>query len=280
MRKQAGGYGFLHLVHYTSVIFLHREYLQLFPDENQEYNGRLPTRVGVAQRDPPAHPDSQFWVESLRDLFVAARNISDILIELDSLDSLMNTPFVGFAAFTAASMNMYLAIFQWVFPELSSNAQKRAESDVKFLKRGMTVWPLEQHWYATILRLYEFYKLFHLRGGASLTEIGNSAETFHNFDQSLMAYGGMMPNPDDMDAIITASSDILGRLAIPKAPGDGRATNMPSVHHSSDTYTDFTADHHYDLEPEFWNATAEDFLNSMAETGYNLDPEGDLSLVY
>jgi hypothetical protein len=213
VNKQAGPYGFLHLVHCTSVIFLHREYLQFFPDRRKPYIGRLPPQLDFQEGTPSPRPDESFsasmrdifWTASLHELFTAAHRVTQILNELDSLNAFMNTPFVGFAAFTAATMNMYLSIFHWVCSELAPNALERAETDVRYVKRVLAVWPLARQWYATILRLYDSYKLLHMSERSPQSPTEHVARAFHSFDRTLIDYGEIKPRPEDMAAIRRAA---------------------------------------------------------------------------
>lgn len=193
LSKQAGPYGFLHIVHYTNVMFLPREYLQFFPDRSKRYAGRLPAHLGNSRSPSPSElltaetsAKDMFWKASLGELFTAPQRVALILSELESLGCLMNTPFVGFAAFTSAAMNMYLSIFRHVYPDLAQSALDRAETDVRHLKNILCYWPLAQQWYSKILRLYDYYKLFHLSGRTPQTPTGEVIQTFTSFDRSLV----------------------------------------------------------------------------------------------
>jgi hypothetical protein len=257
MSKEAGSYGFLHLVHCTSVIFLHREYLQFFPDATKRYSGRLSTNVHPSDADAPAEGNTDaFWQASLEALFTAASRVTEILLEVDSHGALMVTPFVGFAALTAATVNMYLAIFSWVCPNLSANARQRTESDVRILKRVAAVWPVAQQWYATILRLYDSYKLFHLGnyGEAEPSASGNVLETFHSFDLSLKDYGQIRPQPDDMVAIIAAKDGDGYRHGLEAPNHPVELLSLQGVRQSvlPDTRQD-----------GYWDAVADEFINSI-----------------
>lgn len=269
--KQAGPYGFLHIVHCTSVIFLHREFLQFFPDRSKAYMGRLPAHLGNSRSPSPSAPlaagtssKDMFWKASLGELFTAADHVTLILTQLESLGCLMNTPFVGFATFTSAAMNMYLSIFRHVYPELAENALNRAETDVRHLKNVLSYWPLAQQWYAKILRLYDYYKLFHLGGPTSQTPTGHVINTFTSFDRSLVDYGEIKPGPDDMASILAAKEGLDRPNAAADAPyaspwqtDTGCAIRMPT------TEIDFP----YELEqPEYWDAAVQNLLNFQLST--------------
>lgn len=267
VNKLAGQYGFLHLVHYASVIFLHREYLEFFPDRRKPYTGRLPSHL-----ESPTAPTQQssdtsgrasvqevFWAVSLRELFTAAYRINEILNELESLGALMNTPFAGFAAFTASTMNLYLSIFRWVCPNLASKAAERAESDVRYVKRVITVWPLAQKWYATILRLYDSYKLLHM--SERTPQASHVADTFRNFDQSLFDYGEIKPGPDEMAEIVRAAkayrtqSSVSGNVfSTAQDIGRDTANTLPEE-------IDWSLDIEHD---QYWNNITEEFIGMMA----------------
>lgn len=256
MSKQAGSYGFLHLVHCASVIFLHREYLQFFPDASKRYSGRLSTNLQVSDADAPAEGNTDaFWEASLEALFTAASRVTEILQEMEASGALMITPFVGFAAFTAATVNMYLAIFGWVCPSLSANARQRTESDVRILKRVAAVWPVTQQWYATILKLYDSYKLFHMGNYAEEPGLsGNVIETFHSFDLSLKDYGQIKPQPDDMAAIIAAKDDDGYRHGL---EGPRYAVDILSPQAFGQSVVPDTG------QDGYWDAVTDEFLNSI-----------------
>ncbi len=260
VNKQAGSYGFLHLVHCTSMIFLHREYLEFFPDRCKSYTGRLAPHLDF---DEPFSTEMRdvFWTASLHELFAAAVRVTQILSELDGLDAFMNTPFVGFAAFTAATMNMYLSIFHWVCSELAPNAVERAETDVRYVKRVLTVWPLAQQWYATILRLYDSYKLLHLSEHAPQTPTEHVAETFHSFDRTLIDYGEIKPRPEDMVAIRRAA-----KIGQSQNIGNTVGYRQPSWPAGEETTLFMTEedDRTFDFEKDqYWNNMMEEFNGMM-----------------
>jgi hypothetical protein len=270
VNKLAGPYGFLHLVHYVSVIFLHREYLDFFPDRRKPYAGRLRSHVEF-----PAAKSSQstggsttastrdvFWAASLHELFTAAYRITAILNELESLGAFMNTPFVGFAAFTASTMNIYLSIFPWVCLELAPRAQERAESDVRHLKRILAVWPLAQQWYATILRLYDSYKLLHMSKRTSQTP--HVVDTFHSFDQSLFDYGEIKPGPEEMIAIRKASrANRSQNPATSETAADAQfvAANQAGVSMSEES--DWSASSLDIEQDQYWTHMTDEFIGLM-----------------
>ncbi|RFU35518.1 hypothetical protein B7463_g822, partial [Scytalidium lignicola] len=258
VNKLAGQYGFLHLVHYASVIFLHREYLEFFPDRRKPYAGRL-----TSQLESPAASSSVqevFWAISLQELFTAAYRINEILSELESLGALMNTPLVGFAAFTASTMNMYLSIFHWVCPDLAKTAQKRAESDVRYVKLVLAVWPLAQKWYATILRLYDSYKLLHMSERTPQTP--HVVDTFHSFDQSLFDYGEIKPGPDEMTAIVRAAKAYRTENSV---TGD----DVVDAQHMTGEWTANTLSGDFDWsldieQDQYWDHITDEFIGMMA----------------
>jgi hypothetical protein len=269
VNKVAGLYGFLHLVHYVSVIFLHREYLEFFPDKRKPYAGRLPSHVDFLAATSPQSTGASttapsrdvFWAASLHELFTAAYRITEILNELESLGSFMNTPFVGFAAFTASTMNIYLSIFPWVCLELAPRAQQRAESDVRYLKRVLAVWPLAQQWYSTTLRLYDSYKLLHISERTSQTP--HVVDTFHSFDQSLFDYGEIKPGPEQMIAIRKAATvNRSENSATSERAADAQflaANNEAHLFMSDDIDSSLGID-----QEQYWNHMTEEFTGLMA----------------
>ncbi|EOO01271.1 putative c6 transcription factor protein [Phaeoacremonium minimum UCRPA7] len=249
VNKQTGPYGFLHLVYFSSVIFLHREYLQFFPVQGPTYRGRLPK--GLDQAYEGIDVDA-FWTSSLKDLFNAAARITEILVELERHDAVMLTPFLGFAAFSAATVNMYLAIFSWVYPDLAAGARERTETDVRFLKQVVGLWPLAQQWYQTVLRLYESYKQFHMDGGAPESPSGKTIDAFHSFDRSLMDYGEIKPEPDDMAAIVAAKD----------TDGYKHGTELKYPRSNEDNDDGLQGIPQFG-EEGYWDTVADEFLSSI-----------------
>jgi hypothetical protein len=269
VNKMAGLYGFLHLVHYVSVIFLHREYLEFFPDKRKPYAGRLPSHVDFLAATSPQSTGASttaplqdvFWTASLHELFTAAYRITEILNELESLGSFMNTPFVGFAAFTASTMNIYLSIFPWVCLELAPMAQQRAESDVHYLKRVLAVWPLAQQWYSTILRLYDSYKLLHISERTSQTP--HVVDTFHSFDQSLFDYGEIKPGPEQMIAIRKAAT--VNRSENSATSERAADVQFLAANDEAQLFMSDDIDSSLGIDQEqYWNHMTEEFTGLMA----------------
>lgn len=269
--KQAGPYGFLHLVHFTTVIFLHREYLEFFPDRRKAYAGRLPPHLDVLVDESSCTPSESFstnmqdmfWKASLHELFTAADRITQILTELDSLNVLMNTPFVGFAAFTAATMNMYLSIFHWVCSDIAPNALERAETDVRYVKRVLAAWPIAKQWYVTIRRLYDSYKLLHMSQRTPRTPTEHVAKTFHSFDRTLIDYGEIKPRPEDMASIRKAAK----RPQNQNPPGHKEKTMHTTwqTENEAEILVPEGTEWLLDIEQDqYWNNITEEFIGLMS----------------
>jgi hypothetical protein len=261
VNNMAGPYGFLHLVKCTSIILLHREYLQFFPDPRKPYEGRIPGHSWV----PPPERSSRrdFWMNSISQLFEAARQITEILKELEILARLMNTPFLGYAAFTAASMNMYLTIFPWVCSEHAPGALERAESDVRHLKQVLAVWPLAQQWYNTILRLYDSYKMFHVSGRVPQSPSGEVIDAFHSFDRSLLDYGEIKPGPADIQNILFAKDRDGYRHGAVSQP---MAQDLSESHLNGLGIPADPRSSHL-IHEDYWDEATESLLSSMLDIG-------------
>ncbi|OCL14773.1 hypothetical protein AOQ84DRAFT_330475 [Glonium stellatum] len=208
----AASYGFMHLVYCTAVIFLHREYIQVLPDRSKPYWDRDGEKWG-----PP--PDAAFWKKSLLDLFGASKRATDILNKLWSLGASVLTPFVGFSAFTASGMNIYLAILPWMCPELSVDARTYAEQTVNYLKNIMKIWPIAEKWYKSVLKLYNTYRLYVTEGVAPASPEGDVLDTFEHLDSSFLNYGefaicpndsGLSKGPQPTNGLLANSTDATG----------------------------------------------------------------------
>ncbi|KAJ5083689.1 hypothetical protein N7456_013116, partial [Penicillium angulare] len=142
------GYGesftYINLLYYVSTLMLHREY---FPF--------LPTGVS-GPRGPVDHPTLEaeaplgWWEESAREMFEAAERVADLLHEAGECGIGIATPFVGFCAFSAAYMNLY--VFR--FPQMNIGRSHRADELMKmcldYLEGFRGVWKIGDGWIKTL----------------------------------------------------------------------------------------------------------------------------------
>lgn len=123
-----------------SVLFLNREYIPFLPTVESEPKGPVdpPLLEGVA-------PEG-WWENRAHDIFQAAAHITEILQELSNLDSDLLTPFAGFCAFSAGTMNLYIAKFPSMNLGRSVSAASMAESNIKFLNQLKELWKMGTGW--------------------------------------------------------------------------------------------------------------------------------------
>jgi hypothetical protein len=99
--------------------------------------------------DPPhleAPSPASWWPDRADDLFSAAKCITTILEELDEIDSALLTPFAGFCAFSAATMNLYVAAFPKMNLERSHDAAALVELNITYLDKFRRVWKIGNGW--------------------------------------------------------------------------------------------------------------------------------------
>lgn len=123
---------------------LHREYFPFMPTAES------------APRGPIDHPMLQaeapegWWDASALEMFSAAENIANILREASECGAELLTPFVGFCAFSAAYMNLY--VFR--FPQMNFGRSRRAEENLNqclaYLEAFRLKWKLGESWVSDI----------------------------------------------------------------------------------------------------------------------------------
>ncbi|KAJ6134968.1 hypothetical protein N7512_000128, partial [Penicillium capsulatum] len=135
---------YLNLLYYFCTLMLHREYFPFMPTTVSKPSGPV---------DPPtleAEAPEGWWDASALELFGAAENIANILHDASECDAEMLTPFVGFCAFSAAYMNLYVFRFPHMNLGRSTNAEKNIEYCLTYLERFRHMWKLGESWIATV----------------------------------------------------------------------------------------------------------------------------------
>ncbi|KAL3426336.1 fungal specific transcription factor domain-containing protein [Phlyctema vagabunda] len=110
--------------------------------------------------DPPVLSDTApeaWWENGARDIFDAAASITRILQELEESNALLMTPFTGFCAFSAATMNIYVLNFPAMNLGRSEDAAELLELNISYLQRFKALWPLGEGWYKTIEHTRNLY---------------------------------------------------------------------------------------------------------------------------
>ncbi|KAJ5736046.1 uncharacterized protein N7483_001171 [Penicillium malachiteum] len=226
------GYGesftYINLLYYVCTLMLHREY---FPF--------LPTTVS-APRGPVDHPTLEaeaplgWWEESARELFEAAERIADLLHEAGECGIALATPFVGFCAFSAAYMNLY--IFR--FPQMNIGRSIRADELMKmcldYLEEFRGVWKLGDAWIKTL----KYASLLYERAADDRGRyFGKTRDDFDILHQSIHEFRVLDRSDQHIQEIEGAEGRDDGRPVEPlNFEGDSMHLDMPLT----DILTDLT----------------------------------------
>ncbi|KAI2789776.1 hypothetical protein POX_d05274 [Penicillium oxalicum] len=142
------GYGesftYVNLIYYLCTLMLHREYFPFLPTSET-----LP-------RGPVDHPQLQaeappgWWDKSALEMFGATEHIARILHEAAECGSELLTPFVGFCAFSAAYMNLYVSKFPQMNLGRSPHAGQHLQYCLAYLEVFRREWKLGESWMTTI----------------------------------------------------------------------------------------------------------------------------------
>lgn len=131
----------------TSIMVLYREYLPFVPEPFINMAG--PTEPPLLIKQAPGN----WWANHTTTLFDASAQVTAIFSELADADIAILSPIIGYCAFTAASMNLYLAAFPWVDPASSQkiDAAALSQKNLDWLRNFARVCPLGRHWVCKIL---------------------------------------------------------------------------------------------------------------------------------
>ncbi|KAJ5102602.1 hypothetical protein N7532_003131 [Penicillium argentinense] len=142
------GYGesftYLNLLYSICTLMLHREYFPFMPTGVSAPRGPI---------DPPtleAESPEGWWEASSFELFGAAENIARLLHDASECGAEIISPFVGFCAFSAAYMNLYVFRFPQMNLGRSQNAERNLNYCMTYLENFRQVWKLADSWIATI----------------------------------------------------------------------------------------------------------------------------------
>ncbi|KAJ5988028.1 hypothetical protein N7481_003238 [Penicillium waksmanii] len=127
-----------------STLMLHREYFPFMPTGLTAPRGPI---------DPPTlegESPEGWWEASAFELFGAAENIACLLHEASECGAEIISPFVGFCAFSAAYMNLYVFRFPQMNLGRSQNAERNLTYCMAYLETFRQVWTLGDSWLATI----------------------------------------------------------------------------------------------------------------------------------
>ncbi|KAL6786367.1 hypothetical protein J3E68DRAFT_420787 [Trichoderma sp. SZMC 28012] len=149
---QAHSFAYLNLIYHLCRLFLGREYIPFLPTPTSQPSGPVDPPL-LAQEAP-----SGWWEERSCELFASSAHITDILRRLDAAATPFFTPFSGFCAFSAATMNAYVLYFPRMNLGRSTTAAADFNADRAYLERFRTQWAIGARWWTaieTIQRLFE-----------------------------------------------------------------------------------------------------------------------------
>jgi hypothetical protein len=125
---------------FGSTLMLHREYFPFLPNA-----GSVPSGP-IDQPTLEAEAPEGWWDESALVLFGAAEKIARLLHDASECGAEMLTPFVGFCAFSAAYMHLYLSRFPQMNLGRSPNAKRNLNYCLAYLDKFRHVWKLGESW--------------------------------------------------------------------------------------------------------------------------------------
>ncbi|KAG9239123.1 putative fungal-specific transcription factor [Amylocarpus encephaloides] len=145
---RAESFAMINLIYFVSLLFLNQEYIPFLPTAESEPQGPI---------DPPlleAKAPDGWWSDRAMELFDSAQHITLMLRQLDENDCPLLTPYAGFCAFSAATMNIY----ESCFPRMNLNRSvktvgRSVEDSMGYLRRFQNVWKMGERWVKTTERI-------------------------------------------------------------------------------------------------------------------------------
>ncbi|OJD12459.1 hypothetical protein AJ78_06955 [Emergomyces pasteurianus Ep9510] len=162
-------YSLIHIIYFLSVIILHRAYLPFLPLRCPDPQGPI---------DEPYFPPDKylvpegFWRESARELFKAARQMTELVKTCQDRGVLMETPIVGFAIYNAAFIGIYAAHFNQmdqegymcskagstdVVPGLGSQGLVDVRRAIEILGEMRPRLKMASGWFRTVHRVHGYF---------------------------------------------------------------------------------------------------------------------------
>ncbi|OKL59765.1 hypothetical protein UA08_04957 [Talaromyces atroroseus] len=179
---------YINLIYHVSILFLCREYIPFLPTPASRPSGPV---------DPPLLDEPApigWWENRASELFFASSNITSLLHQLKEEGTPLITPFAGFCAFSAATMNIYVACFPQMNLGRSQGREADAGRDLAYLDEFQERWPMGAGWWATIQRTKDLIQR------ASVDWSGFEGKTradFVNLETSIHDCTGLSPKNDE-----------------------------------------------------------------------------------
>ncbi|KKY16278.1 putative c6 transcription factor [Diplodia seriata] len=216
-------------------MILHREYIPFIPLRSPKPQGPL---------DPPVFPSDEyavpegFWEQSARELFKSAREVIDLLRICQEWNVLVETPIVGFAAYTAAFTGVYAINFPWMDPygHMCKGTQSRdavksetgdspgaeaARKALEITSQMRRALHMADGWFRTLKRVHVYYiriKKDFRRNAKATASLSPGAESLRNLtlreggagggleeykllEKSLREFGSLWDENEDLDML-------------------------------------------------------------------------------
>ncbi|KAF2493747.1 hypothetical protein BU16DRAFT_550743 [Lophium mytilinum] len=199
-------FAFINLVYFISILFLSREYIPFLPKPESEPEGPI---------DPP-HLESAapagWWAERADQLFSSAAHITNLLHQLDDLNTSLLTPFSGFCAFSAAIMNAYVSSFPRMnYGKCIPFSKKLLDVNIQWLSRFKDVWKMGNGWLKTTIHAQNLY----IKASRDHQRFqGKTRVDFEALEASIHDSSGVSPiHEDDTRIVETENHGIQGSSA-------------------------------------------------------------------
>lgn len=207
-----------------------REYVPFLPNSSSRPSGPI---------DPPlleVPAPSGWWEERADELFSASSNITTLLSELKREGAPLLTPFAGFCAFSAATMNIYVAYFPQMNLGRSIGRETDFDLDLAYLDEFQARWPMGAGWWATIERIRDLYQ----RASADRSRYaGKTRADFQHLETSVHDCTGASPGNSDESAklghhehptrVHCRSEDPQAAISLQQASQTRSSPNDPSL---------------------------------------------------
>ncbi|KAL9097063.1 MAG: hypothetical protein Q9165_001027 [Trypethelium subeluteriae] len=165
--RTATPYALVHTVCSLCSIMLNREHVPFIPLRCSGPEGPLdPPTFSPRQYEIP----SNFWRDSARDCFKAARDVMDLVRICQEWNVMVETPIVGFTIYTVAFFGVYCGNFPWMDPDgfmckrnatasssEDSSGAEVARKSLEVLSQMRSRLRMADGWFKTIERLHLYF---------------------------------------------------------------------------------------------------------------------------
>lgn len=148
-------YTFMHLLYHTTLAYLLRNVLDLFPEKSRQKSKLFSSVSQRFGQQPPT-----VWMDMILDQVITS---ADFITKLskDPLNYIMS-PFVGFSILTAATIHMLLKFCVVNIDQNYISSSRLVHVDHQILQDRSKYWKINQAMLVTLQRLYNFYRFQYL----------------------------------------------------------------------------------------------------------------------